>query len=47
MLKHVKDVNASCVNASCCRYMERPIILINPSLEAIHSMASSSRKVRL
>jgi len=28
------------------RYMERPIILINPSLEAIHSMASSSRKVK-
>eukprot|EP00802_Teleaulax_amphioxeia_P012541 Tamp_12584.p1 GENE.Tamp_12584~~Tamp_12584.p1 ORF type:complete len:575 (+),score=83.99 Tamp_12584:205-1725(+) len=28
------------------RYMQRPIILMNPALEAIHSMASASRKVK-
>lgn len=28
------------------RYMQRPIILINPVLEAIHSMASATRKVK-
>jgi hypothetical protein len=27
------------------RFMQRPIILINPSLEAIHSMATTSNKV--